>query len=130
MIRAELAALGLISEAIIIADVAPKTRPCACRAPCCSGEVTNPEWSAAIGFLSNVAKELKICPSYMNVRANLLSRFFGVELDITEIAQMCGVSRETVSSHNSKLIATFTTLKKKAWVEFDARLLQVGMIEK
>jgi hypothetical protein len=130
MIRAELAAIGLIGEAVIVADVAPKSRPCHCRAPCCCGEITNPEWAAAIGFLSNVAKEMKICPSYMNVRSNLLRRFFGVSLEITEIARMCGVSRETVSIHNSKLVSAFKLLKKKAWADFDHRLLQAGMIEK
>jgi hypothetical protein len=130
MIRAELASIGLLGESIIVAEMAPKTRPCACRASCCSGEVANPEWAAAIGVLSNIAKEMKICPAYMNVRANLLKRFFGVSLDITEIARMCGVSRETVSIHNSKLVSAFKLLKKKAWADFDHRLLQAGMIEK
>jgi hypothetical protein len=129
MIKAELAAVGLLGEAIIVAEMAPKTRPCDCKALCCSGEITNPEWAASIGVLSNVAKELKICPAYMNVRANLLRRFFGVDLEITEIAKMCGVSRDTVSTHNSKLVSTFTALKKKAWADFDARLVNVGMIE-
>jgi hypothetical protein len=129
MIKAELAAVGLLGEAIIVAEMAPKTRPCECKALCCSGEITNPEWAASIGVLSNIAKELKICPAYMNVRANLLRRFFGVDLEITEIAKMCGVSRDTVSTHNSKLVSTFTALKKKAWADFDARLVNVGMIE-
>jgi len=130
MIRAELEAVGLLGESIIIADIAPKTKPCFCKAACCSGEVLNPEWAAAIGVLSNIAKELKICPAYMNVRHNLLRRFFGVALEITEIARMCGVSRETVSIHNSKLVSAFKLLKKKAWADFDHRLLQAGMIEK
>jgi hypothetical protein len=130
MVRAELASIGLAGEAILIAEIAPKTRPCSCKAPCCSGEITNPEWAAAIGVLSNIAKELKICPAYMNVRHNLLRRFFGVSLEITEIARMCGVSRETVSIHNAKLVSAFKLLKKKAWADFDHRLLQVGMIEK
>jgi hypothetical protein len=130
MVRAELATIGLIGEAIIVADIAHKTKPCSCKALCCSGEVTNPEWSAAIGLLSNLAKELKVCPSYMNVRANLLRRFFGVPLEITEIARMCGLSRETVSVHNAKLTSVFTPLKKRAWTDFDERLVDVGMIEK
>ena len=129
MIRAELAELSLIGESIIVAEIANKTLPCDCKAACCSGETTNPEWAAAIGVLSNIAKELKIAPSHMNVRANLLRRFFGIDLEITEIAKMCGVSRDTVSTHNSKLVSTFTALKKKAWADFDARLVNVGMIE-
>jgi hypothetical protein len=66
----------------------------------------------------------------MNVRANLLRRFFGVPLELTEIARVCGLSRETVSVHNAKLTSVFTSLKKKAWADFDQRLVDVGMIEK
>jgi hypothetical protein len=129
MVRAELAAIGLLGEAIIVAEMASKTRPCSCKAPCCSGDVMNPEWAAAISLLSNVAKELKIAPAYMNLRIHLLKRFFGFPLEITETAKVCGVSRETASTHNSKLVQTFTPLKKKAWADFDARLQKSGMIE-
>jgi hypothetical protein len=130
MIRAELAAIGLMGEAIIVAEIASRTRPCSCKAPCCSGDVINPEWASAISFLANVAKELKIAPAYMNVRMLLLKRFFGLPLEITEIAKLCGVSRETASSHNSKLVQAFTALKKKAWADFDSRLQKTGMIER
>ena len=36
-------------------------------------------WQFRYGVLSNVLKELKICPSHFIVRSNLLRRFFGVE---------------------------------------------------
>jgi len=128
MIRAELATLGLIGEAIITAEMANRTKPCSCRAPCCAGHLTNPEWAAAIGLLSNVAKELKICPNHMNVRSNLLRRFFGVPVEITEIAKLCGVTRDTVYNHNAKLITWLKPLRKKAWSEFDAHLIERGLI--
>lgn len=130
MIRAELATIGLVGEAFIVAEMAVKTKPCFCKAACCSGEVTNPEWAAAIGVLSNVAKDLKLCPAHVNVRTNIIRRFFGVPLDITDIAKRCGVCRETVSSHNSRLVSTFALLRKKAWADFDTRLLDIGMIRK
>jgi len=130
MIRAELAAIGFLGEAMIVADIASRTRPCLCKAPCCSGDVINPEWAAAINLLASVAKELKIAPAYMNVRILLLKRFFGLPLEITEIAKVCGVSRETASSHNSKLVQAFTALKKKAWADFDTQLQKTGMIER
>jgi hypothetical protein len=128
MIRAELAAIGLTGEAIIIAEMTNKTKPCTCKAPCCSGELTNWEWAAAIGLLSNIAKDMKICPGYANVRANLLKRFFGVPLEITEIARLCGVTRDTVYNHNAKLFSVFKPLKKKAWSDFDARLVESSLI--
>ena len=129
MVRAELAAIGLLGESIIVAEMAQKTKPCSCKAACCGGEVTNPEWAAAIGVLSNIAKDLKICPGYANVRASLLRKYFGVALEITEIARFCNVTRDTVYTHNAKLLSVFKPLKKKAWLEFDRCLVEKGIID-
>lgn len=129
MIRAELASIGVLGEAIITAEMAQRTKPCSCRAPCCSGEVTNVEWSASIGVLSNLMKDLKICPSHFVVRANLLRRFFGVDISISEIARQSGLSRDTITAYNSKLVSVLKPEKKRAWAEFDRRLIERGIID-
>ena len=129
MVRAELAAIGILGESIIVAEMAHKTRPCECKAPCCSGEVTNAEWAASIGVLSNVLKELKICPSHFIVRSNLLRRFFGVEISISEIAKQSGLSRDTITTYNAKLVSVLKAEKKRAWSALDQRLIECGMID-
>jgi len=129
MVRAELASIGLIGEAIIVADIAHKIKPCACKAPCCSGEVTNPEWAAAIGLLSNYLQEMKIGPSHFIVRMNLVRRFFGVDVSISEIARSTGLSRDTITTYNAKVVPFLKAEKKLAWVQFDQKLIESGMID-
>ena len=53
MIRAELAKMGHVKEAMIIARMAPRKLPCSCRSACCAGTITNPEWLQAIHILIN-----------------------------------------------------------------------------
>ncbi len=130
MVRAELAAIGITGESIIVAEMAHKTKPCGCKAPCCSGEVNNVEWASAIGLLSNLLKEIKIGPAHFIVRTNLLRRYFGVDISISDIARQSGLSRDTVTTYNARVVTFLKAEKKLAWIQFDQRLIECGMIEK
>jgi hypothetical protein len=129
MIRAELAGIGFMGEAIIVAEMAHKTKPCPCKAPCCSGEIVNREWAAAIGLLSNFLKETKIAPAYFIVRTNLLRRYFGVDISISEIARHSQLSRDTITAYNAKVTSFLKVEKKLAWAQFDQRLMERGIID-
>ena len=52
MIRAEVAALGRLYEAALVARFADRSIPCQCKAACCSGERLNGEWINAVAYLT------------------------------------------------------------------------------
>ena len=53
MIRAEVASLGRLYEAVIVARFADRSIPCQCKAACCSGERLNGEWINAVAYLAD-----------------------------------------------------------------------------
>jgi hypothetical protein len=104
MIRREVKALGDLYEALVIASFAPHATPCTCKASCCAGEKVNREWSDAIYLITMSAmQELSGKLSHYALRRGIIERHFGVKRTITELAELCGVHRDTVSEHNSIL---------------------------
>lgn len=104
MIRGEVAVLGKLHEAIVTAYYAPHSMPCDCRKPCCSGSKINPEWSDAIGFITQAAiGQLSGACSNYRLRRAIVSRNFGEKCSLVDIANACGVNRDTASAHNEKI---------------------------
>ncbi|HYD58951.1 MAG TPA: hypothetical protein VEC35_01255 [Noviherbaspirillum sp.] len=114
MIRREMAALGPFYEAIVIANYAPRDIPCECRAPCCSGAKVNKEWSAAIDIVTTEAMQhLTGKLSHYKLRRSIVERQFGVKHKIGDMADECGVDRDTASAHNMILTMWLTGDKKR-----------------
>lgn len=129
MIKAELRALGLIYEAVLIARIAPKWTPCDCGAPCCGGRKTNGEWFDAIGTLTAYAKDaLQGCFSHYNMRNAIVQKYFGVNISLADIADACDVNRDTASSHNARVLKVLKADESKAWAAIDGRLIAAGMV--
>ena len=106
MIRREVADLGQLREAIITAYYAPRSLPCACRRPCCSGQTVNAEWSDAIGCITQAAVgQLSGMTSNYRLRRGIVMRAFGEKVSISELANVCGVNRDTAAAHNEKVSA-------------------------
>lgn len=104
-------ALSGLHIAIIVARFAPPWLPCDCRSPCCSGRRPNPEWGAAIAYLTDeVVPALAGCVSHRQLRKFLIERYFGADKDalgrkltMEALAEKCGVNRKTAASHDAKL---------------------------
>lgn len=104
-------ALSGLHVAIIVARFAPPWLPCDCRSPCCGGRRANPEWGAAIAYLTDeVVPVLAGRVSHRQLRKFLIERYFGADKDalgrkltMEEIAEHCGVNRKTAASHDAKL---------------------------
>ena len=129
-VRAELRALGLIPEAILIARIAPQGSPCECRRPCCSGKTLNPDWAEAIKTLTQHALvPLSGCVSHYRLRAAIVQKFFGASVSLVDIAEVCGVNRDTASDHNQKVTKMLKTEESAAWGRFESRLIEAGMVE-
>ena len=118
MIRREIAALGQLREAIITACFAPQSLPCSCRRPCCSGQTINTEWSDAIGVITQAAVgQLSGCISNHRLRRGIVEKAFGAKVSISDLAVACGVSRDTASAHNEKLVAWLRGSKRRLSAE-------------
>lgn len=130
-VRAELHSLGAIPEAILIARIAPRSQPCECRKPCCSGQSLNPEWIGAVDALvQHAMAALSGCGVvHYRVRRASVLRYFGERVSLTETAEKCGISKNTVTDHNQKILKALKTDEAAAWGRFESRLIASGMVE-
>lgn len=108
-IRREVKELGEWYEAIVIASFALPALPCSCKSACCSGEKPNPEWSAAVHLITMQAmSQLSGKLSHYALRRGIVERQFDVKRTLSELAERCGVDRDTASHHNAILTAWLT----------------------
>ena len=100
MIRRELEALTELEMAFLTARFAPRSTPCACRNPCCSGYRMNKEWSDAVRVLEQAAlAQLAGHVSNYRVRRRLIEKAVGVKVELKALAKESGVSEKTVAAH-------------------------------
>lgn len=106
---------------IVFATYAPRSIPCACRYPCCSGTKRNVLWDACITEIEEAAitQALPGCISHRLLRRGIVLRAFGDKsLTLAELAEKAEVSETTANSHNQKvrqwLLGTPATRKKEA----------------
>ncbi|MEN5159704.1 hypothetical protein [Achromobacter spanius] len=105
MIRAELAKLRPIEQAVLVAHAAPSRIPCACGIACCSGFKINPEWQDAMSVLTTAAASgaLPGCVSNGRLRSALIQRLFGAKVTLVSLAERYGADENTVGAHHAKL---------------------------
>lgn len=103
--------LSGLHGAILVARFAPPWLPCDCRSQCCSGRRSNPEWGAAVSYLTDeLVSVLAGSASHRQLRKFLIERYFGADKDalgrkltMEMLADKCGVNRKTAASHDAKL---------------------------
>lgn len=139
-IRAEVAALGKLPEAILIARFAPHTVPCGCRRPCCVGKQPNKEWTTAITILEQFLESdlLKSHSTTWDMRTQYVMRQFlskSERIGLDEIAKRNDKHINTVSEHNS-IVKLFFFGKKnsvgaeeKARNQIEKRMIEIGMVQ-
>ncbi|MGB4064239.1 MAG: hypothetical protein WBK19_10480 [Azonexus sp.] len=106
LIRSELKSLGGFVLSIITASYAPTTYPCECGSACCSGQRVNLEWAEAITAITQAAAGRVSCGSNMRLRRTIVANCFlrkGERKPIGDMADYCGVHRDTASDHNAKI---------------------------
>lgn len=106
MILSRLARLTIHQQNVLIAKFAPRTWPCSCRAPCCSGRKRNDMWEQAISYLAQVAaaEALPGCLSNNRLRVGIIKRIFGdksVSLEL--LAERTGVHLNTAKNHSAAI---------------------------
>lgn len=105
MIRAELAHLAPLHQAVLVASIAPQRMPCECRAACCVGWKINPEWSTAVSELTTVAAAAALagCVSNGRLRSALIQRLLGAKTTLADLAERHDVDEKTAGAHSTKL---------------------------
>ena len=106
MILSRLSRLTVHQQNVIIAKFAPRTWPCSCRAPCCSGSKRNDMWEQAISYLAQVAaaEALSGCISNNRLRVGIVKRIFGDKtLTLEQLAEKTGVSEKTAKNHSAAI---------------------------
>lgn len=108
MIRSEMKTLGKLAEAILVARIAPRSIPCECRSPCCSGHRPNDEWTNAIAVLSDRARTTALAGCSVNglMRRDFVVRYFDPKdgrISIEALADRHNIARNTASAHVAKV---------------------------
>lgn len=128
-IRAELKGMGAVGEAIVVARVAPRSSPCACRHACCSGQILNTEWSNAIDVLvQHSILALSGSISNYRLRKAIVLRFFGEKIGFADIALKIGVSKTTANDQNQKIVKALKSEEGAVWSKLECRLIETGMV--
>lgn len=111
MIRAQVRALGKISEAIITARFAPDSQPCSCGSPCCSTRRVNSEWKDAIGTIADHMRltALRDCSTDSVMRSLYVTRYFTPKdkrVSIEKLAKQKHIKWDTAQGHYNRIAAT------------------------
>ncbi len=121
MIFNKLFHLPPLYQYIVFASYAPRTIPCSCRYPCCSGTKRNVLWEACITEIEQAALRQALigCVSHRVLRRGIVARAFGDKsMTLAELAEKTGVSETTANSHNQKvrqwLLGVPATKRKEA----------------
>lgn len=133
MIRAEVARMGKGMEAALIARVAPRWMPCACRAACCSGRTPNREWTDAVAILADAVRTTALagCTAHGLLRREYIVRHMTAKdarSTIEDIAARYEINRQTAAAHYGRVSKYLRGIEDAAHFMIDARLREIRVV--
>lgn len=130
MILCELDQLTAVRRECITGKLAPQTEPCSCRSRCCRGVVENRTWAAAVEYLTEyvLLERLTGSISHQRLRRSVVMKYLGVKVHLVEIAQLCGVHRDTASDLNKRVVTQLRDEERIGMHEIDGRLKGAGIV--
>lgn len=139
MILWHLARLNEPQQLVLIASSMPPDLPCSCGAQCCSGGRPNKPWTNAVSKLCDYLKEeaqLSRIPGKKGMstdpvmRLALVQKFFipGREIILAKLAELCGVTEQTVIKHRRPIITFLETQEHAGWRAIDEHLTTAGIV--
>lgn len=116
LIRGLIMQLGMLHEAIIIAEYAPRWVDCPCHSPCCSGKVMSQEWKDAIAWLADNVRvnALEGHTTDHKLRRACVEVFFKAPHTNIEIAKRLKLDRSSVGVMVGKVRAYMQDEHRKA----------------
>lgn len=130
MLRQELERLSLAKRSILVVRYAPSSLPCPCERTCCRGWRHNPEWLEAVKALTGIVlvEGLTGTISHYRFRRAMVEKHFGVRVSFTEMAKVCGISRNTASAQQKKVSEWLKKEEQHARWEFEGLMKEGGVI--
>ena len=142
MIMSMLAPVGPIQIAVLIASSAPRSVPCECRRPCCSGRKLNHYWRTAVDTLAHESARALPAGSKSSyaLRSALLVKIYGGGQSFKHIADELKMDEETVSRQHRAILIWLQGAKAKkysdavegiesiAWREAESILREHGIV--
>lgn len=138
MIRRELWELPDLQLAVVVAGAALPDTPCDCSRACCSGRTPNPEWNAAIIYLTDVSRSYCDGFSHYRVRRAIIEKVFGMKRSLEDVAKDCDAAVKTVSNHHASVRRWIDGNKKTdekgiragIWGMVEQRFDELGILKK
>lgn len=113
----------------LIARCAVEKNRCTCGRPCCSRWKPNPLWRESINQLSDyVLSHLSGSLSSRVLRIASVEKHFGRKVSIEQIAEDCGVHRNTAGTQNNAIRKCLKDLEGNAWSAYTEALEEAGML--
>lgn len=131
MILAEVSQLPHPRRHILTCRFAPAKTDCECRAACCQGFRLNRDWADSMQWLANHVHAAALTGTVSNyhLRRDLVRRYFGETVSMTETAARCGVKRDTAAEHNKRVVAYLAAEEHGAEQDIYGRLYGIGICE-
>lgn len=136
MVLGELKRSGMLIEQVLTARLAMRAFICSCRSPCCSGSRPNDTWREAVSYMSDHVYQLmqsthsgkRGMEDNYRLRKMMTGKYFGIEVDVKEIAKRAEVSERTAHQHRKAIYGHLHRIESNAWIEIEARLVSVGIV--
>jgi hypothetical protein len=130
MILAAVERLPTVRQAIIVARYAERYKPCPCKRPCCSGRTLNPVWATAVDRLTDAVMIARCfgTKSHYRLRQAMVYRYLDQTVSFKDIAEACGVNRNTASASYSKVVDFLKDQEKSARAQL-AETLRGGVVQ-
>jgi hypothetical protein len=130
MIVASMGSLTEIQRHILTARFSPAVGLCGCGSACCRGFRHNLRWLTAVARISDfVGCEVMPTLPYRRLREGIVRKHFGDKVRLGEVADLCGLHRNTASNHASRILGILKAQEKQARFEARAILESSGLVE-
>jgi hypothetical protein len=129
MILCSMGDLGELHRHILTARFSPAVGECRCGSACCRGFRHNLRWLTAVSAISDfVGQEVPSTMAHRRLREGIVRKHFGDKVRLGEVADVCGVHRNTASNHASKILSILKSEEKSARFEIRAVLESSGVV--
>ena len=129
MILSSIGTLSELHQHILTARFTPQNVVCQCARTCCKGFHPTLRWLCSTAWLSDfVGNVYPKLVSHRRLRDGIVARHFGDKVLLGDIAKRCGVHINTMSKHNSEVVAILRNHEKQARFEVRAILESSGLV--
>lgn len=122
MVLAEIERMERMERAVLVARYAQRVEPC----PCCGADRPTVVWREAVEALATWC--VPSGQSSLQVRRELVGKFFGIRVEFVALAERYGMNRKTVADHFAFICRRLREVEGSAQRNVDGVLRMAGMV--